>query len=183
MEDKYAKAKHLFVKEKYNCAQAVACAFCQETGIPEEQLRALAASFGGGMGRLREVCGAVSGALLVLGALYGGYDPADTAAKARHYARVQEFARRFSKENGHIVCRELLKLRSGQKQSPIPDQRTSEYYAARPCPEIVASGARILEQMLRQAEQEEAQQELRDAGFLCGKRKRGVFASFLLSLF
>ena len=92
MEDKYAKAKHLFVKEKYNCAQAVACAFCQETGIPEEQLRALAASFGGGMGRLREVCGAVSGALLVLGALYGGYDPADTAAKARHYARVQEFA-------------------------------------------------------------------------------------------
>lgn len=81
MEDKYAKAKHLFVKEKYNCAQAVACAFCQETGIPEEQLRALAASFGGGMGRLREVCGAVSGALLVLGALYGGYDPADTAAK------------------------------------------------------------------------------------------------------
>ena len=138
MEDKYAKAKHLFVKEKYNCAQAVACAFCQETGIPEEQLRALAASFGGGMGRLREVCGAVSGALL--------------------YARVQEFARRFSKENGHIVCRELLKLRSGQKQSPIPDQRTSEYYAARPCPEIVASGARILEQMLRQAEQEEAQQ-------------------------
>lgn len=158
MEDKYAKAKHLFVKEKYNCAQAVACAFCQETGIPEEQLRALAASFGGGMGRLREVCGAVSGALLVLGALYGGYDPADTAAKARHYARVQEFARRFSKENGHIVCRELLKLRSGQKQSPIPDQRTSEYYAARPCPEIVASGARILEQMLRQAEQGEAQQ-------------------------
>ena len=120
MEDKYAKAKHLFVKEKYNCAQAVACAFCQETGIPEEQLRALAASFGGGMGRLREVCGAVSGALLVLGALYGGYDPADTAAKAGHYARVQEFARRFSKAVSYthldVYKRQAWRLGKGRRK-------------------------------------------------------------------
>ena len=148
MRSKAAEAKRLFIEEKYNCAQAVACAFCSELELPAEKARALAASFGGGMGRLREFCGAVSGALLVLGAVCGGYDPADRQAKAAHYKRVQEFARRFSEQNGSIVCRELLGLRTGQKQDAQPEERTAAYYARRPCAELVACAAEILEEML-----------------------------------
>lgn len=144
-----AEAKRLFIEEKYNCAQAVACAFCPELGLEEQTVRALCSSFGGGMGRLREVCGAVSGALFVLGAVYGGYDPADRRAKAAHYERVQEFARRFSEQNGSIICRELLGLRAGQRQSPLPEERTAAYYAGRPCAELVACAAEILERMLK----------------------------------
>lgn len=154
MNQKAEIAKQLFIEEKYNCAQAVACAFCAELGLEHAKARALASCFGGGMGRLREVCGAVSGALLVLGAAGGDYDPADRAAKAAQYARVQEFARRFQGQNGSIVCRELLGLRSGQKDAPVPEERTKAYYAGRPCAEIVASAAEILQQMLEeQAEQ------------------------------
>ncbi len=151
MREKSAEAKRLFIQEKYNCAQAVACAFCQELGLEREKARALAASFGGGMGRMREVCGAVSGALLVLGAVYGAYDPADRGAKAAHYEKVQRFARRFSKKNGSIICRELLGLRSGQRDEPMPGERTAAYYAGRPCAELVACAAELLEQMLREA--------------------------------
>ena len=107
------------------------------------------------MGRLREVCGAVSGALLVLGALGGDYDPADRAAKAAQYGRVQEFARRFREKNGSIVCRELLGLRAGQQDAPMPSARTKAYYAGRPCAEIVASAAEILQQMLEEQAQGE----------------------------
>ena len=107
------------------------------------------------MGRLREVCGAVSGALLVLGALDGDYDPADRAAKAAQYGRVQEFARRFREKNGSIVCREMLGLRAGQQDAPAPSARTKAYYAGRPCAEIVASAAEILQQMLEEQAQGE----------------------------
>lgn len=150
MNKKAEIAKQLFIEKKYNCAQAVACAFCAELGLEQAKARALASCFGGGMGRLREVCGAVSGALLVLGAAGGDYDPADRAAKAAQYARVQEFARRFQGQNGSIVCRELLGLRSGQKDAPVPEERTKAYYAGRPCAEIVASAAEILQQMLEE---------------------------------
>ena len=132
-QTKSQKAKQLFIEEKYNCAQAVACAFCQELGLEQAKARALASCFGGGMGRLREVCG---------------------AAKAAQYGRVQEFARRFREKNGSIVCRELLGLRAGQQDAPAPSARTKAYYAGRPCAEIVASAAEILQQMLEeQAEQ------------------------------
>lgn len=154
-EIKSQKAKQLFIEEKYNCAQAVACAFCEQLGLEQEKARALASCFGGGMGRLREVCGAVSGALLVLGALGGDYDPADRAAKAAQYGRVQEFARRFREKNGSIVCRELLGLRAGQQDAPMPSARTKAYYAGRPCAEIVASAAEILQQMLEEQAQGE----------------------------
>ena len=153
MSKKAEEAKRLFTEEKHNCAQAVACAFCQELGLGEQKARSLSSSFGGGMGRLREVCGAVSGALMVLGAVYGGYDPADRGAKAEHYARVQEFARRFSEQNGSMICRELLGLRAGQRDDPLPGERTAAYYAGRPCAEIVASAAEILEQMLTEGKE------------------------------
>lgn len=133
----------------YNCAQSVVLAFSDLTDADEKMLARLSSSFGGGMGRLREVCGAVSGAFMVLGLLYG-YDGAETGAKkAEHYMMIQHFAERFSNETGSIVCRELLGL-DKKKDSPIPDKRTAEYYKKRPCKELVGLSAEILEEMIEE---------------------------------
>ena len=144
--DHAEEAQRLFV-QGYNCAQAVFCAFCDMTGMDIDAAARLSSSFGGGMGRLREVCGTVSGAALVLGLVKGYSDPKDFAAKKAHYALVQEFARRFREENGSIVCRELLK---GVETTPggIPEQRTAEYYRKRPCPELAYKAAKILEDLM-----------------------------------
>ena len=145
--DHAREAERLFM-EGYNCAQAVFCAFCDETGLDIDAAARLSSSFGGGMGRLREVCGTVSGALLALGALCGYDDPADPGAKAAHYRLVQEYARRFREKNGSIVCRELLK---NVPVSPgvVPEQRTPEFYARRPCLRLAGEAAEILDEMLR----------------------------------
>ena len=146
MTDHGERAKALFL-EGYNCAQAVVCAFCDVTGLDMDAAARMASSFGGGLGRLREVCGTVSGAALVLGIVKGYDDPKDFAAKKAHYTLVQEFARRFREENGSIVCRELLK---GVETTPggTPEQRTSEYYKKRPCPELAYKAAKILEEVM-----------------------------------
>ncbi|MBR6184856.1 MAG: C_GCAxxG_C_C family protein [Clostridia bacterium] len=149
------KARQFFL-EGYNCAQAVFCAFCEETGIQIDQAAYLASSFGGGMGRLREVCGAVSGALLAMGALTGYADPKDSQAKAAHYRLVQEFAARFREMNGSIICRELLRDVPAAPGG-TPEKRTPEFYAIRPCPRLVGQAAALLEQML--AEQKEHKEE------------------------
>ncbi len=141
--DKGEQAKAFF-KEGYNCSQAVALAFCDEIGIERRKLLRMVSSFGGGMGRLREVCGAVSGMFFVAGALYGYDDPKDTQAKKEHYARIQELAAQFQVETGSIVCRELLGL-EGRDHSPVPSERTAEYYKKRPCQEMVAIAARLME--------------------------------------
>ncbi len=141
--DKGEQAKAFF-KEGYNCSQAVALAFCDEIGIERRKLLRMVSSFGGGMGRLREVCGAVSGMFFVAGALYGYDDPKDTQAKKEHYARIQELAAQFQAETGSIVCRELLGL-EGRDHSPVPSERTAEYYKKRPCQEMVAMAARLME--------------------------------------
>ncbi len=140
------RAEALF-RQGYNCAQAVVCAFEDVTGLDTAAAARLSASFGGGMGRLREVCGTVSGALLVLGMACGYDDPRDMEAKKTHYRRVQEFARRFREINGSIVCRELLQ---GVNAAPggEPEPRTAEYYAKRPCPRLARISADILEQLL-----------------------------------
>lgn len=142
------RARALFL-EGYNCAQAVVCAFGDVTGLDVDAAARLASSFGGGLGRLREVCGTVSGAAIVLGIARGYSDPKDYGAKKAHYALVQEFARRFREANGSIVCRELLK---GIETAPggEPEERTPEYYKKRPCPALAACAAGILEQMLRE---------------------------------
>ena len=144
--DHAEKARALFL-EGYNCAQAVFCAFEDLTGLDRETSARLASSFGGGMGRMREVCGTVSGALLVLGQLCGYSDPADSKAKTEHYHLVQEFARRFREINGTIICRELLK---GVRTKPgnDPEARTAEYYASRPCLRHVGEAAEILDELL-----------------------------------
>lgn len=145
---KCEKAKTLF-KQGYNCTQAVVGAFEEELCIPHNVLMSLSSSFGGGMGRLREVCGAVTGAFIVLGVMFGYDDPAATSEKAQHYKRVQEFAKRFKSENGSYVCRELLGLDSDEKNSHYnPEPRSETYYKKRPCAELCGISAEILEKLI-----------------------------------
>ena len=136
-----------YFREGYNCAQAVLLAFSDMTGLDKELSAKLASSFGGGFGRMREICGAVSGAGMVLGIVKGYSDPTDRDAKKAHYALVQEFARRFKEKNGSIVCRELLAV-VGASQGGDPEQRTEAYYKKRPCPELVRIAAEILDHMI-----------------------------------
>lgn len=142
------KAMQLF-EEGYNCAQSVFLAFEDLHGMGRKEAAALSSSFGGGMGRLREVCGAVSGMFLVAGVLYGYDDPKAREEKAEHYTRIQELAAEFQKENGSIVCRELLGL-SVKKEAPEPELRTAEYYRKRPCKELVGQAAEILEKYIEE---------------------------------
>ena len=147
MTDHAAKAEALFL-EGYNCAQAVFCAFCDRTGLSLDEAARLSSSFGGGMGRLREVCGAVSGMFLVAGCLWGPTDPADRAGKAAHYALIQEMARRFrERSGGSIVCRELLGL-EGRDTSATPTERTPAFYQKRPCVQLVSDAAEILDEII-----------------------------------
>ena len=132
----------------YNCAQSVALAFADIVNIDNSELCALSSAFGGGMGRLREVCGAVSGMFMIAGLLYGCDSLEATAAKGELYARIQQLAKSFESENGSIVCRELLGTGSGHS-SPTPESRTPEYYKKRPCRELVGCAAEILESYIR----------------------------------
>ena len=145
------KAKDLFL-EGYNCAQAVFCAFNDITGLDFAVASKLSSSFGGGIGRLREVCGAVSGMCMVAGVLYGPAYPDDRQAKADHQARIQELTQRFREENGSIICRQLLGEKTVQDISsdPIPEVRTAQYYKKRPCAELVECAARIMDEYIKE---------------------------------
>ncbi len=144
MTEKAAIAKNLF-KEGYSCSQAVAVAYAEEMGLSKETAARLASPFGGGMGRMREVCGAVSGMLMVLGMLYGYDDPQDAQSKRQVYALTQQLAARYREENGSIICRELLGLGAGVSD-PNPEARTETYYRKRPCADLVACAVDILEE-------------------------------------
>lgn len=137
------EAAKCFFKTGLNCSQAVAAAFADEINMDKETVKRLTLGFGGGMGRMREVCGAVSGMTFVISAVYGNED------KGKVYERVQAVAEEFRKANGSIVCRELLGLTSKGADSPIPCERTNEYYKKRPCPELVAMCADILDEYLK----------------------------------
>ena len=152
MNKKGEIAKNLFLKG-YNCSQSVFGAFADELGVNRETAMRLASSFGGGMGRLREVCGAVSGMFMVAGLKYGYSDPHDKAAKAQHYKRVQDLAAEFRGENGSIICRELLGLPGGP-DIPVPAERTADYYKKRPCAELVKCAAEIMENYLEEHKNE-----------------------------
>jgi len=125
----------------YNCAQSVAMAFCDLMGMDESAAARLASPFGGGMGCLRETCGAFTGALLVLGRLYGYDSPTDDALKAQLYADVRTLAAEFTNNAGSLICRDLL----GEAAASTPSKRTAEYYASRPCPNLVAMAAGLVE--------------------------------------
>ena len=133
----------------YNCAQATALAFADLFPVDQETLLRMISSFGGGMGRLREVCGAVSAVFLTAGLLYGYSEPDNTQAKAAHYTRIQELAARFEAEYGTLICRELLGL-SARHDSPIPTKRTAEFYEKRPCKKIIGTAAEILEDYIKE---------------------------------
>ena len=146
--DHARRAKALFM-EGYNCAQSVFCAFTDLTGFDLEAAARLASSFGGGMGRLRQTCGTVSAACMVLGCVKGYADPKDPQAKAAHYALVREFARRFTEAEGSLSCAELLaRARVDSSPGGDPEARTPEYYQKRPCPDLAWRAARILDEML-----------------------------------
>lgn len=145
----YAQKAMTLFKEGYNCSQSVFLAFEDCYDIDHQSALRLSSSFGGGMGRLREVCGAVTGMFMVAGLLYGYDDPKDMGAKTDHYARIQELARRFEEVNGSIVCRNLLGLGAG-KDSYVPEKRTEEYYKKRPCGQVVGIAAMIMENYIRE---------------------------------
>ena len=138
------KAAELFM-EGYNCAQAVLLAFSDMTGLENGFAARMISSFGGGMGRLREVCGAVSGMLTVAGILYGYDSPEDDKAKKAHYALVQQLAEVFRQSAGSIVCREILK---NPPTDPAPSPRTAQFYAERPCARLVYLAAEILDEYI-----------------------------------
>lgn len=138
-------AARLF-SEGYNCAQAVAVAFCDITGLDEAQVARMLSPFGGGFGRQREVCGAVSGMCFVYGTLYG-YDAPNADRQKIVYADVQQLCAAFREKAGSILCREIL---SNPPTDPAPTPRTAEYYAARPCARIVLLAASLLDAYIEQ---------------------------------
>lgn len=144
--DHELQAAQLFL-DGHNCAQAITVAFSDVTGLDQDFSARMASSFGGGMGRMREVCGAVSGMLLVAGLLYG-YDPStgDDDKKA-HYTLVQTLAGQFREEVGSIICREIL---ADPPSDPNPTPRTAEFYKQRPCTHMVMVAARILDAYIRE---------------------------------
>ena len=145
-------AKQYF-ESGYNCAQSVALAFADRVPVTKEQLLALASPFGGGMGRLRETCGAVSAMFMVTGLLYGYSTPETGEIKAELYRRVQELGLAFEARFGSLVCRELLGLQV-KHEVPIPAPRTGAFYHNRRCGEFVAAAAGILEETLQKWEAE-----------------------------
>lgn len=137
------KAKAYFT-QGYNCAQSVLMAFSDITGLDEKTSAMLSSGFGGGMGRMREVCGAVSGMFMAASIVSGYDDPADLEGKKRTYEMIQTLAERFKAQNKSIICKELLGLEKPEG-THIPDRRTPEYYKKRPCGDLVKDAAEILE--------------------------------------
>ena len=136
-----------YFKQGYNCAQAVALAFSEELEMSETAIAETISGFGGGFGRMREVCGAVSGMVFVLGALEGSFDPNDNDAKMAIYEKVQTLMNTFKEQNGTYICRELLALPEGNSE-PTPEKRTEAYYKKRPCASLVGDACEILENYL-----------------------------------
>jgi len=140
--DRAARAKNNYLMG-FSCAQSVVLAFSDLLETDESEALRMASSFGGGLGTMREVCGAVSGMLMVAGALYGYDDPMDFIEKSGHFARVRYLADKFVRANGSIVCRELLEL--DENDMPLPVPRASAAYGERPCADLCASAAAILQ--------------------------------------
>lgn len=134
----------------YNCSQAVLLAFCEDFGLEKETALKISEPFGGGMGRMREVCGTVTGMFMVIGLAMGNDNSKDNTTKKNVYKSVQELAEKFKQDNGSIICRELLGFQKNNKESYVPSERTTEYYKKRPCPELCKYAADILEDYLKE---------------------------------
>lgn len=143
MSERTENARKLFY-EGYNCSQAVFASYADLFGIDQKTALTLSAGFGGGCGRQRELCGAVSGAVMIIGLKYGSADGADKNEKKRCYEKVREFTDEFKKTNPSIVCRELL-AGTGADSGSEPEERSQQYYKKRPCAQIVEDSAMALE--------------------------------------
>ena len=151
-KDRIGKAVELF-KSGYNCSQSVVGAFADMYGFTEEQAFRMSASFGGGIGRMRQTCGAACGMFLLAGLEKGAVDGKDREGKAANYALVQELAAEFEKRNGSLICAELLGLKKTEGSS-IPEARTEQYYAKRPCVRMIEEAARIWTEYLEKTRSE-----------------------------
>ncbi len=136
-----------YFKNGYNCAQAVALAFEKETGLDKDFIAKALSGYGGGFGRMREVCGAVNGMVFVLNILKGYTSPTNDGEKTSHYKEVQYVMKAFKEKNGSYICRELLSLPDGNSE-PTPEKRTQAYYKKRPCALLVGDACEILENYL-----------------------------------
>ena len=141
-EERIEKAVALF-KEGFNCSQSVVAAFADQYGFTHEQALRMSASFGGGIGRMRETCGAACGLFMLAGLETGAVEGADRDGKARNYAVVQELAEEFKRRNGALKCADLLGLSKKEPVVSTPEARTAQYYAKRPCVKMVEEAARI----------------------------------------
>ncbi len=146
MESRVEKAVQAF-ESGFGCAQSVFSTYADLFGMDRETALKLASPMGGGIGRMREVCGAVSAMALLAGLKEGNTDPANEEGKEKIYLLVRQMSDQFREENGTIICRELLGLLE-REESAKPERRTEEYYASRPCSRLVASAARIIEENL-----------------------------------
>lgn len=144
----YKKTAINYFLQGYNCAQAVLLTFSDEIGLDSSKAILMASSMGGGIGGMREVCGAVSSMCLAAGALYGYDDPKNAAAKKEHYRRIQLLADKFSERNGSLICRDLLSLPDAARPQPRP--RTQEYYKNRPCAKFCGDAAEILAEYIKE---------------------------------
>lgn len=142
MEERIEKAVALF-KEGYNCSQAVVTAFADLYGFTNEQALKMSASFGGGIGRMRQTCGAACGLFMLAGLETGCTEGKDREGKENNYKVVQELAEEFRKRNGSLICAELLGLSKTAPTPATPEARTTEYYKKRPCVKMVEEAARI----------------------------------------
>lgn len=140
--ERIEKAVALF-KEGFNCSQSVVAAFADQYGFTHEQALRMSASFGGGIGRMRETCGAACGLFMLAGLETGATEGSDRDGKATNYALVQELAEEFKKRNGALRCADLLGLSKTEPIVSTPEARTSQYYAKRPCSKMVEEAARI----------------------------------------
>ena len=147
MSERVEKAVELF-KSGFNCSQSVFAAYADLFGMDTDTALKVSAGLGGGVGRSREVCGAVSAAAMLVGMKYGATDGEDFEAKQRTYAVVQQVIAEFKQTNPSIVCRELLNLPENTVSDPKPEARTEGYYKKRPCAELVADSARAVEKIL-----------------------------------
>ena len=141
-EDRVNRAVELF-KSGYNCSQSVVAAFADLYGFSEEQAFKMAASFGGGIGRMRQTCGAACGMFMLAGLDTGAVEGSDREGKSHNYAVVQALAEKFKEENGSMICAELLGLKKPEGNNPEAEARTKEYYKKRPCAQMVETAARL----------------------------------------
>lgn len=185
LEERVQRARDNFRIHGYNCCQSMLLAYADVIGIDPQTAAVLTSGFGGGMGRLREVCGSVSAMFMIAGYISPAADPSVKSDRTANYAIVQEVARKFREENGSIVCKELLGLvpkgtagKSGpgvpaqtgsegksaifKPESPEPSDRTAEYYRKRPCEKLIECSARIIGEKLREAAMKQTSASLSD---------------------